>query len=167
MKADGRLEPTPQHSVWQFNLREILLQTAMVAILITAIRASLPTNRGYSVPFTVVSIAIEFGVSLAIAIVMAATLWTVLGQRASWKGFVSLASLVTFIGAAMGLGFTFMRPARGYWLATIPSWWWLAELCWWWLPWLGLTAGFLAATLWFLRENGYRLVKRNCPASIG
>jgi hypothetical protein len=37
---------------------------------------------------------------------------------------------------------------------------WIVWHRWWWLVWLLLAAGFLASTLWFLRELGFRITRQ-------
>ena len=148
-----------QSSIWQFHLREILLQTAIVAIVITVIRATFPSRSGYSNPMSLASVGMEFLVSLGLVLVMVSALWAVLSKQVTKSWLAVLFANIVFIGAGLGLGSSLIVGNSNQSLRYYRSWWWLVELEWWWLPWTCLAAGFLAATLWIFREAGYRLVR--------
>lgn len=157
INANGMSSANAQNSIWQFHLREILLQTAIVAIVITVIRATFPSPNGYSNPISIASVGLEFLVSLGLVLVMISALWTVLGQQITKTRLALFVAMIATVGASLGFSAHLLvsdpSPSLRY-----RSWWWIVQLDWWWLPWTCLAAGFLAATLWIFREAGYRLI---------
>lgn len=155
-------EPQPL----QFQIRHVLGWTTVLAILLGLAKGldllNLATLRRIVRPE--VAFVILLGLTSAIVIVVA--LWAALGQG-SWRLRYYGLLLIAFAAGSGIAGYCILQ--NYLWRTKVVRWspifrWY--ELKWWWLAWMLLTAGFLVATLLFLRTMRYRLVKQQRKAAF-
>ncbi len=156
----------PGSSRLQFGIRDVLVWTTVMAILLGLMRGAdmLEWKSVSDHP----SVFLMCSVAFLSAMVVVFAVWASLGKGHPLLRYGLLMVMLLVLGAGMGAACVYAddwlkRPARGGLLSyggydyDLHRW---LEVGWWWIAWMFLSGGLLAASLIVFRAVGYRLVRR-------
>jgi hypothetical protein len=110
-------------------------------------------------PFVV---AFEALLGMLMAIVLYTAIMLAVGTHAFDERLIICAVTTFLIGVAFSFASSFAPDLLGsrIWYMYQSQFLWMVWPRWWWLAWVLLTSGFLASTLWFLRELGFQMTRK-------
>ncbi len=144
------------HSARQFGIRDVLIWTASLAVLLGVARAGKFLNVEFIKRFYGAEMLLVFTIAVCSSAIMVVAIWASLGEGSVWLRSGVLVILSTSIGVSVGVYCAIVGRRTGRWL--VNSIWIYAEY--WWIGWMILTGLLLSASLLIFRTQGIRLVKR-------
>jgi hypothetical protein len=152
-------DKTRFRSAHQFGIRDVLIWTASLAVILAVARAGNLLNVEFAKRFYGAKMLFVFTTAICTTAIMIAAIWAALGEGSVWLRSIGLVLLSTCIGTPIGFYSAYVVQQRpGWWAHSI---WFHAQY--WWIGWMILTGLLLAASLLIFRAQGYRLMKHVAP----
>jgi hypothetical protein len=138
----------------QFGIRDVLIWTAALAVLLGIARAGNLLNEEFMKRFYGAEMLFVFTVAVCTSAIMIVAIWAALGEGSVWLRSGMLVVLSTSIGVPVGAYCAIVGRQGGRRFNI----WMYAEY--WWIGWMVLTGLLLSASLLIFRTQGFRLMKR-------
>ena len=141
----------------QFGIRDVLLWTTSLAVLLAIAKASDLLTLKFAKQFYDPGLLLLFTIGICTALILIVALWSALGRGSVWMRLLLLSLLSLGMGGGIGWYCRVMARNPTAMNSRHYAYWYNGY---WWIGWMFLTGLLLAASLIIYRTLGYRLARR-------